>query len=289
MDVKIAILLPTYNSEKYLREQIDSLILQSYSNWHLWVRDDGSSDSTLSILDDYWRQIEGKITIVTDTKGNLGTCRSFETLMEYCSGDYLMFCDHDDVWLPNKIEETLTTMIGTEAKYKNLPILVCTDLQVVDEKLNVINSSMWNYMRNKPVNTRNIYELAVNNYVTGCTVMINRLAKDCSIPFDSKAFMHDWWIALNVCKKGIIVALFNSTILYRQHQSNTLGTYVVDGRYFVNRLLSIKNIFKHNKTNYTMFKTVYPDFSQLILIYTKIKVVLRKMLFSNYRSLSAKV
>jgi len=281
MDKMIAILLPTYNSEKYLQEQINSLVLQSYSNWHLWVRDDGSNDRTLSILYDIQRQLENRMTIIADNKGKLGACKSFESLIECCSTEYVMFCDHDDIWLPTKIEDTLQVMIDTELKYINIPILVCTDLLVVDKDLNVINSSMWNYSRNRPTDTSNIYDLAVSNYATGCTIMINKLAIECSLPFNQKAFMHDWWIALNVCKNGVIIALKQSTILYRQHEDNIFGTQIVDKNYFGNRILSFRNSLKNNMTIYNMVKTVYPHLNPLRYIFAKIKVVLRKMFFKN--------
>jgi len=143
MNNEIAILLPTYNSGKYLREQIDSIVAQSFSNWRLWVRDDGSNDSTLSILLDYQRRLGRKIIIIKDNKGNLGACKSFEALLESCPSSYIMFCDHDDVWLPFKIEKTFHKMKEIESQYPQKPLLVFSDLKVVDKDLNLISNSMW--------------------------------------------------------------------------------------------------------------------------------------------------
>ena len=135
---KILILLSTYNGEKYLKVQLDSLFSQSYKNFKLIARDDGSSDKTLEILKYY--DIE-----LLSSNENIGVKSSFETLLKYAfensDADYFMFCDQDDVWNQDKVELTFQKMYEMEELYKNTPILVHTDLEVVDENLHTINPS----------------------------------------------------------------------------------------------------------------------------------------------------
>ena len=145
---KIYILLSTYNGEKYLKEQLDSLFSQSYKDFKLIVRDDGSNDKTLDILKKY--DIE-----LLPSFGNLGVKKSFEKLLKYASENneakYFMFCDQDDVWKSDKIEKTLKKMQELENLYgNNMPLLIHTDLEVVNENLKTINHSMWQYEKINP-------------------------------------------------------------------------------------------------------------------------------------------
>lgn len=216
---KISILLSTYNGEKYLKAQLDSLFSQSYKNFKLIARDDGSSDKTLEILKYY--DIE-----LLPSNENLGVKRSFETLLKYAFGNsdakYFMFCDQDDIWNQDKIELTLQKMYEMEKLYKNTPILVHTDLEIVDENLHTINPSFMK-LQNLHEKKNRLNNLLIQNTITGCTVMINKdLAKLC-LPMPSNAIVHDWWIGLVASYFGKIGYLPQSTIKYRQHSQNTIG------------------------------------------------------------------
>ncbi len=144
---KINILLSTYNGSKYLKEQLDSLLSQTYKDIEIIVRDDGSSDDTLDILKSYDIKL-------LETKQNLGAMGSFAELLSYAvansDSEYFMFCDQDDVWNSQKIEKTLEKMQGMEEKFGDIPLLVHTDLEVVDEELNTINSSFMKYQNINP-------------------------------------------------------------------------------------------------------------------------------------------
>ena len=215
----VVILLSTYNGEKYLKAQLDSLFSQSYKDFKLIARDDGSSDKTLEILKYY--DIE-----LLPSNENLGVKCSFETLLKYAfensDADYFMFCDQDDVWNQDKIELTLQKMYEMERLYKNIPILVHTDLEVVDENLHTINPSFMK-LQNLDEKKNRLNNLLIQNTTTGCTVMINKdLAKLC-LPMPSNAIVHDWWIGLVASYFGKIGYLPQSTIKYRQHSQNTIG------------------------------------------------------------------
>lgn len=216
---KIAVLLSTYNGEKYLAEQINSLYNQSYTNFEIIARDDGSSDCTLLILKSY------NIKII-DSNKNLGAKKSFIELLKYSfentDAEYFMFCDQDDVWKTNKIEKTLIKMQEIENEFQFKPILVHSNLEVVNNELKKISNSLWEYEQILP-QYNSFNRLMMQNTITGCTVMINRRLAAKSLFIPNSAIMHDWWIGLIASKFGVIRYLNDSTILYRQHNNNTIG------------------------------------------------------------------
>ncbi|MDD2888671.1 MAG: glycosyltransferase family 2 protein [Aliarcobacter sp.] len=216
---KVIILLSTYNGERYLKEQLDSLCNQSYKNIEIYARDDGSDDNTLKILKSYPVQL-------LETTRNLGARDSFFELLSkaiYASnGDYFMFCDQDDVWDKFKVEKTLNKMLEVELNNPNIPILIHTDLEVVDKNLNSISKSMWIYEDIRP-EYNSFNRLIIQNTITGCTVMIDRKLALKSITIAKNAVMHDWWIGLVASYFGKIEYLKESTIKYRQHDNNTIG------------------------------------------------------------------
>ena len=278
----VAILLSTFNGEKYLKEQIESIIFQTYTNWHLYIRDDCSSDTTLSIINHFKNTSSSKITLLPRFEFNIGVVNSFEKLLIKCSEDYIMFCDQDDIWNSNKIEVTLNKILEIEKKNPNIPILVCSDLILVDEHLNLIDESMWDYIKINPFLKNNLYTLAINNFVTGCTVMINSKAKLVSIPFSTNAVIHDWWIALSVYKVGIIEPIADKTIMYRQHNSNVYGANKIGSSYFVKKMLSIKKLFNGNKALFLMLREIEPSARLTVFIYFKIKISFLRVLKSLF-------
>ena len=216
---KVLILLSTFNGEKYLKEQLLSLMQQSYKNIMILARDDCSSDGTLDILKTY------NIDLI-DTKKNLGVKGSFQKLLSYgvlnSDAEYFMFCDQDDIWKSDKVEKTLSKIKKMKQQFGNIPLLVHTDLEVVDEQLNTINSSFMDFQKIDPTKNK-FHNLLMQNTVTGCTVMINRELAQICLPIPDKSIMHDWWIALIASKFGNIGYVNDQTIKYRQHDKNTIG------------------------------------------------------------------
>ena len=224
----IAILMSTYNGEKYLREQIDSFFAQTYKDWRLFVRDDGSKDDTLSILQEYATKNPEKVSIVRDVKENLGAGKSFMHLLEKAEADYYMFSDQDDVWMDDKIKRTLKKLQSIEGQYgKDTPIGVFTDLSVVDSELNVLMPSLWKGDNRHPEYIRNFYKQWTNRHATyGCTQMINRAAKNIVLPYrqlEGVQGAHDNWVEYLLIKNGKYDYLDEPTILYRQHGTNVVG------------------------------------------------------------------
>lgn len=219
----IDILLSIYNGSKYIEQQLESLVAQTFTDWRVLMRDDGSRDGAISILKDYSGRIPERFVLLSDNNTNLGPCQSFSRLMVASTAPYIMFCDQDDVWLPNKVESTLAAMRQTEREHGcETPILVHTDLTVTDEDLNLIADSFWRYQAINP-QLIGLNRILLGNVVTGNTIMINRRLVDLACPIPSDAIMHDWWIAIIASALGCTVAQEESDILYRQHDRNKLG------------------------------------------------------------------
>ena len=246
------ILLSTYNGERFICEQIDSILAQRYSEWRLYIRDDGSKDGTMTILRTYAQKHPGKIFIDESEPKSLGAMRSFEYLMaQHGEAEYFAFADQDDVWFPDKIEISMAAMEHAEQSHPNQPIVVHTDLKVVDEQLKEIAPSFWRYSNIHPDLVDNhLHYLAICNSVTGCAMIFNRKARDLSLPMSPKAYMHDAWVALiTLYNGGEVVPIDDATIAYRQHGDNVLGAvqYTSFGRSVAQRMNDAKIAYNRAK------------------------------------------
>lgn len=213
----VGILLSTYNGEKYLPQLITSILKQTYTNWRLYIRDDGSSDNTVNIIKDFVSKDSRVEFFNCDKIENLGVVHSFFNLLEDVDADFYMFSDQDDYWLPDKVEKTVDRMLSLE--YKKIPICVYTNLKVVDKDLQgneLLLSKAW----------QGFQELLFTNNVYGCTMMINQRVKDL-VKFSQlnyeNIFMHDWWLTLIAAAFGKVSYINEPTILYRQHGDNQVG------------------------------------------------------------------
>lgn len=231
----VTVLIAVYNGEKYLKQQIESILTQTFTDVKIVIRDDGSTDNSINIINDYCNKYPEKIcSIIGEPTGS--AAENFAVLLDSCDDDYIMFCDQDDVWLPQKIEKTLEAMKNAEDG-KQTPVLVHSDLKVVDGELNVISNSLFKFKSLKQ-HKLSLCSLLVQNYITGCTVMINRALKQKCGKIPKECIMHDWWLGLVAQLFGKIVCLNESTILYRQHADNQVGDKVAYGLSFVKQKLS---------------------------------------------------
>ena len=271
---KIAILLATYNGAKYIREQLDSLFQQSCGDFHLFVHDDGSTDDTLKIIEEYRQKYSDRVTVLEDSQKHKGAARSFMTLLQEVDSDYYMFCDQDDIWLSNKVELTLARMKEIEGTTRNAagtaPVVVATDLKVVDEQLTPIKDS-FNADLKIDVFRKHSELICVRHVVTGCTMMFNRAAKEVSLPISPRATMHDEWVALCVhFNGGIISILDEATMLYRQHTSNTLGANQASKGFFERAIARAgqKQFFQVAKLLHKDFGLPYHKFLMYKILYS---------------------
>ncbi len=254
-DKLIAILLASYNVEKYIREQIDSILTQTNENWTLYIRDDGSKDGTLRIITEYAEKFQN-IILVQDNLGNLGCRDNFFRMLEVVESEYYMFSDADDVWLPTKIEDSYSTIIKLEKSNPDIPILVHTDMSVVDENLNIISESMWEYGHFNPDKLKNKNYLGLHGYVGGATSIFNRKAKEVSMPFSKHVYLHDLWIGLCVIQNGIIYSVHKPTILYRQHNDNIAGASLEKQLTLKYKIQNLKKVIRLNISTAKMLKSI---------------------------------
>lgn len=243
MNKDIEILVATYNGAAYLEILLDSLLTQTYSA-RLLIRDDGSSDQTLTILEKWTQKYPDKISLIPQAGKNLGVIGNYSELLKHSKADYILFSDQDDKWLPNKVELSVNLLKIMEEKHgKNCPLLVHTDLKVVDANLNEISPSFWEYVNLNPRYT-GLNRLLVQNCVTGCTMAMNRALINKSYPIPQNVLMHDWWIALVASCFGHIQHIEQPTLLYRQHAANTLGAKRYDW------IKTIKNFLSKRPRSY---------------------------------------
>lgn len=280
MNKIIYILMATYNGEKHISEQLDSLLNQTYCDWTLWIHDDNSKDKTVEIIKHYKTKYPDKIKFLDDNLSTGGAKENFTYLLNNIDDnfDYLMFCDQDDVWLENKIEITLNKMLDTEKKDNTVPILIHTDLKVVDEKLNIISESMFKYQKLNINNQRDIKMISIENIITGCTMMLNRQLVLVSKNIPKEAIMHDWWIAIITLKQGGRIEFVNqSTMMYRQHSLNTIGSKEIGSAYYMQRIFSIRDIYDNYVNLYKQLKKANINLSVVNFFITKTITILKKI------------
>ena len=270
----IAILLATYNSERFLKDQLSSIFGQSFHEWKLIIRDDGSTDNTISIINEYKKQYPDKVFLLKDERAGLRAYMNFVTLLKNACADYYMFCDHDDVWLKDKISISIKRMKEIESKYPDKPVVVHTDMKVVDQDLNVISESFWKYSRFLPGHT-DFWELVCCNCVNGCTMLFNQKAKDTIYGHEPYCLMHDTLVAQSTAAAGGIISAVNkATVLYRQHVDNVIGAANAKRYYFIGRLETINKTLRINHEVWERACNINKiAFSHFLLIKTKITIL----------------
>ncbi|MFC2400196.1 glycosyltransferase family 2 protein [Streptococcus sobrinus] len=223
--MKVNILMSTYNGERFLAQQLDSILAQSYKDWTLLIRDDGSSDRTPEIIAEYVQRDPRLVFINPDQRENLGVVKNFYTLLKYQEADFYFFCDQDDVWLPEKLGLQLEKLLSDSP---SIPKMVYMDLKVVDANLNVISDSMIKGQSHH-ANTQLIQELTENTVTGGVSGINHALAKLWQTT--DKIIMHDWYLALLATAFGKLVYIDKPGELYRQHDNNVLGARTLSKRF----------------------------------------------------------
>lgn len=258
----ITILLATYNGEAYIREMIDSVLGQDCENWKLILSDDCSQDHTPKILEEYAQHYPQKIEYYRSGL-HFGSAQAhfMHLLSRYRDAEYIMFADQDDVWHKDKVSKTFLKMRQTEEENRQ-PVLVFTDLCVVDTDLKTINTSFMRQMSLNGNRTELRY-LLVQNIIAGCTVMINRslslLASE-DIP-NHECIMHDWWLGLIASAFGKVVFFDEVTIDYRQHGNNAMGAKDVRSMNYIAERIKTAGFRKDTVATYRQATVFYEVFS----------------------------
>ncbi len=247
---EIAILLATYNGETYLEEQIDSLIHQTFQDFKIYIHDDASTDNTVAVIEKCVKQFPDKIVSLEYGKTG-GAAANFMSMIQRVSEPYIMFCDQDDFWMPDKIEKSCSKIKSMEKASNGKPCLAFTDLYVVDDKLNVISDSFMKYSDINPYRTKYTH-LLVQNVAPGCTMILNRALAELAVKCDNidNIIMHDWWIMLVAATYGELSYIDEPTIKYRQHMKNVVGakkTSIVSKMAKIFRQIFDSSFFKKRK------------------------------------------
>ncbi|GAB3932123.1 glycosyltransferase family 2 protein [Mucilaginibacter myungsuensis] len=209
--------MATYNGGRYIEQQLDSLINQTYTNWELIIRDDGSTDDTLKIVKSYLK-VHSKISLIINETALKGSVSNFSTLYSLAKSrtavGHLMFCDQDDIWLVNKMEETMHLMQDVEKQQPHKPVMIYGNLQMITADGEMINEEM-NLMKELRFN-----RTLAQNYAFGCTIMINTNFIRVMESIPASAENHDYWICLVATAFAECRYLEKKLLLYRQHGNN---------------------------------------------------------------------
>ena len=216
---KLCILLASYNGEKYIKEQLDSIINQTYKNWKLVIRDDGSKDKTVAILNEYEKKDE-RIKVLRDSKGNLGFLKNFEELLFNADEEFVLFSDQDDFWLKNKLEKFVEKISKLDGKTLSKPLLIHCNSSICNDRLEVIKKE---FIDSKLAKERNSNIYFFEYMVQGSTSMVNKKMIRKSIPFLKNVTLHDRYFHLLSQFFGTRVFINKSLVKYRQHERNEIG------------------------------------------------------------------
>ena len=272
----IAILMATYNGEKYLKEQLESIINQTYYNWTLYIQDDGSKDKTLEIIKEYEKK-DSRVKHFDIGLTRQGAGQNFMSMLNAIDSNYYMFADQDDVWFPDKIEKTFKRMKEEEGKNPDKPIIVHTSRCHTDADLNVKLENEFNpkklpleTIRKKIDKLKHPDILRIYTIVGGCTMMLNKKVKEIVFPCIHLR-VHDSICAMAVANNdGVISSILEPTMYYRIHSSNTCG---VSSNKILPKIMRPIRTIKANLKGYPIWK-VYGGGTFSKFLYYRIKYFL---------------
>lgn len=253
-NISVDILLPTYNGEKYIKDQIESILNQSHSNLKLIIRDDGSKDNTIDIIKDF-RSKDDRVILIEDHDGNLGLVKSIEKLLTISDAEIVFFSDQDDYWMRNKIELFIQHYDTPE-----LPVLIHSNCYVTDSELNIKGSFLQNISGNK-----GLKDSLFNYFVQGSSSMINKKLKDYLLPFPDDVYVHDRYFHIISEIVGKRIYMNTPTMYYRQHGGNLIGSGSLLQK--IKRNLKLKDFYLiEDKKLMEKISEKFPD-NQLLQIY----------------------
>lgn len=269
--IKVSVALPTYNGEKFLRQQLDSVFQQTYKSLEVIAVDDCSTDGTVKILEEYSKCYPLRYTA---NENRLGFVKNFEHAISLCNGDLIALADQDDIWMPQKIDMLISQM-GDKS-------LVCSDFSLIDYKGSPIAPSFRKSLSVPiPDQNKQFYCLAFINFVQGCTCLFRKDFRQHVLPIPIEAMSHDWWIGIRATQFNGIAYVDEPLVMYRQHEKNALGAKMlwnISGKLRYAFSPERKKIImrERNRIKYYIDHIVYSNNEQLGLLYD---------LFTHYDSI----
>ncbi|MBL7789768.1 MAG: glycosyltransferase [Chitinophagales bacterium] len=259
----IAILLSVYNGEQFLCEQLDSIVSQSFQDFIVWVRDDGSHDSSKEIIEKYKTLYPSKFELVDwNSHQNLGFGSSFLRLLEVAAGELYFFCDQDDVWHYTKLADYLECYEA--CKTKNLPLLLISDFSIFKKEINFKS-----FYKSLGIRTSQDVSIQFSFLFSGCTYCLNTNLRNTVV--SSKVmhkFGHDVKTFFIALLEGEIRFLPKSTMKYRIHSNNLCGYKRTQGI-----IVSIKDFMKYfyssNEYRKIILRPYFELYENLKLSYDK--------------------
>lgn len=241
---EISVALCTYNGDKYLEDQLQSIAEQSLLPAEMVICDDHSSDGTVEIIKRFQQEVNFPVRLF-ENKERLGVVRNFSRAISLCEAGYVATCDQDDIWLSERLAKSNLAMKNAESKYgENIPLLVHSDLKLANAEGKIIAPSFIKRAGIKVVKDEPLKNLLVQNFVTGSTILVNRALLDMVLPIPIDAVMHDRWLALGAAALGKIITIAEPTVIYRQHDQNLIGSKTVISSHTLKRILNIKALEK---------------------------------------------
>lgn len=229
----ISVCIATYNGERYIASQLDSILKQLSDVDEVIISDDGSTDKTLKIVRDF---CDKRISIYKGPQN--GLIKNFENALMQAKGDYIFLSDQDDVWMPSKVTKVLEILKTNH--------LVISDAEIIDQEGAVIMDSFFKINASRI----GLFKNLVKNSYIGCAMAFDKFTLEKVLPFPKHIAMHDWWIGLVAEKIGRVVFLEEKLLKYRKHNanvSNTLGKSrysllkkLIMRAYLLIKLISIK-------------------------------------------------
>lgn len=219
----ISVCIATYNGEKYIKEQIDSIIKQLSDEDEIIISDDGSKDNTIEII----KKIDDKRIKIYNHTENHGFIKNFENALKYAKGDYIFLSDQDDVWMDNKVEKTMECL-------KNNANLVISDCITVDDNNNVIDKSRFKTFNIK----KGFFRVMIKSRFLGCCMAFDKKMLEAILPFPKKYDLveHDIWIA-TVGMRYFNVDLINEPLIYyKRHDNNSSDGGFSKGYPLINKI-----------------------------------------------------
>jgi len=242
---KISVCLATYNGEKYLKQQLESILDQSYLPDEVIVVDDASSDLTVEILKSFQEKCKSLhpqiLWNLQLNRFNQGPLKSFNQALELAQGDFIFLCDQDDIWSNHKIELMLNHYVTKKEQNiidKENRYLLYSDCSLIDDNGRIFEKSLFQCQQKKAITnlssstvlsemnsrtTENTSSLFIQNVITGCCAMLTKELRDFALPIPHSVYMHDWWLGLMAANSGQLDFIPQQLVYYRQHSHNANG------------------------------------------------------------------